>query len=253
MASGKLGRINPFASFFGSAPTPAADPAPAEAASETPNPTSDRPLSPVNRDLSPKPSLLSMNDTASIRSENVLNPEGYQVTAYTIGKQIKHADVSKSLSKAIKSTIRDELHRFPDKLVDRVYKLVLQGACPTHPASESKSDPAPPVQLDYDDPTACGEKLQDFIEGIYDDLIVHFRADSSHIFAESSDTGFRIKRKASWSNRGHASLETEEESEEVKKARKEKARRERDAAVERDASEGADKVEAVICRLLYNR
>lgn len=135
-----------------------------------------------------------------------------------------------------------------------MYKLVLQGACPTHTASESKSDPAPPVQLDYDDPTACGEKLQDFIEGIYDELIIHFRADSSHIFAESSDTGFRIKRKASWSNRGHAStLETEEESEEVKKARKEKARRERDAAVEKDASEGADKVEAVICRLLYNR
>ena len=149
--------------------------------------------------------------------------------------------------------MREELHRLPEKVVDKVFKLVVAGACPTYFVSaDAKADVAA-SQIDYADPTAAGEKLQEFIEGIYDDLILHFRADSSHLFAENSEFS-SMRRKASWSRKGiPPEMGGEADSEDAKKERKEKLRRERETIVERDASEGTERVEAVVCRILYNR
>lgn len=151
--------------------------------------------------------------------------------------------------------MRDELTRLPDRVVERVLKLVTAGVCPitgtgvdkellkSHPATGDST-----LNFDFADPSSTGERIQDFIEGVYDDLLVHFRADSSHIFGD----GTGLKRRASggiaWA-RGHG----DDESEEAKKERKEKMRKERDEMAEKEASDGTERVEGVICRLLYNR
>ena len=87
------------------------------------------------------------------------------------------------------------------------------------------------------------------MEAVYDDLLVHYRADSSHLFAENGG----LKRKTSgtvpWSR---GSMSVPEEDEEVKRERKDRLRREKDDMAEKAATEGTEKVEAVVCRLLYN-
>lgn len=172
--------------------------------------------------------------------------------AYTISKPIKQNDLNKALNKAIKTTIREELERLPEKVTERVIKLVLPGVSPAYTASSDSKAEAGLIELDFSDPTVAGEKLQEFIEAIYDDLILHFRADSSHIFGENEYSSMR--RKPSWTRKGVSdALGMEDDSEEARKDRKEKARRERDEMIERKATEGAEEVEAVICRLLYNR
>ena len=134
-----------------------------------------------------------------------------------------------------------------------MFKLVIAGACPTYPASSDSKSDTTSLHIDYADPTAAGERLQEFIEGIYDDLMLHFRADSSHLFAENSEYS-SIRRKASWSRKGFpAEMGGDVDSEEAKKERKERFRREKEAMVEREASEGTERVEAVVCRMLYNR
>jgi len=179
--------------------------------------------------------------------------EGYQVTAYTVSKAVRHGDISKSIHKALKTTIREELHRLPEKVVEKVFKLVAAGACPTYSASSDSKSETNAVQLDYSDPTAAGERLQEFIEGVYDELVLHFRADSSHLFAENSEYS-SIRRKASWSRKGvPLDMNGEVDPEEAKRERKEKFRREKEVMVEREASEGTERVEAVVCRMLYNR
>ena len=274
-AAGKFGRINPFASFFGSSAS--SSPALGGGTSTQPNPRAsspsksdfaipspDRPLSPAGAKFtppapsSPQPSFLSVDaETSSIRSDGTsANLDGYQVTSYAISKPIRYEDVNKALVKAVRSVIREELSRIPDKIVDRVLRLVIRGACPNSASnSDSKSDSTQSLQLDFSDPTSTGEKIQDFMEGVYDDLVVHFRADSSQIFAEGSPAVSRLKRKASRTISGHSTdgTDSEEETEELKKERREKTRRERDAAVEKDATEGTERVEGVLSRLLYNR
>ena len=262
-SSGKLGRINPFASLFShsSGSTPALGSSPGASGSAPSSPsgkalsnTVDAPLSPPSQSLSPKPSLTTLDaDVASIRSDTTArDPEGYHVIAYTISKPVRYADVNKALPKALKAAIREDLQRLPEKAIDRVYKLVVGGVCPTNPSSaDTKADAQVIPQLDFTDPTTTGERLQEFVETIYDDLLIHFQADSSHIFSENSDFA-SMRRKTSWSRRtsGIENLETDEEA---KKERKEKQRREGDAKAETNATQATDRVEAVICRLLYNR
>ena len=272
-AASKLGRINPFASFFGNTTAPSSDVAtPTSIVSASPSKadieahTPDRALSPVG-DLassytpgSPKPSVLSADmETASIRSGGAHSyHEGYQVAAYTISKPIRASEVNKAVHKALRATIRDELSRMPEKVVEKVFKLVTAGAYPTYvSSSDTKSDPSPLAHVDFSDPTSTGEDLQGFMEGIYDDLVPHFRANSSHIFAESSDTGSMIRRKASWTRRASGvekmSHEADEEGEKARKVKKERLRQERNEMVEKQASEGTERVEGLVCRLLYNR
>ncbi|WVW80846.1 hypothetical protein I302_102836 [Kwoniella bestiolae CBS 10118] len=278
---GKLGRINPFASLFGgssNAPSPAlssspvsmqppAPPSPSLKADNTLTP--ERPLSPSRvhggsrpsspSPASPKPSSLLtfdhadnasiMSDTASI---SLAHGEGYQVTAYTVSRPLRYHDTHKTLTKAIRSHIREVLAKLPDKVIEKVIKLVLANACPPSQGDDllknqkgHSHDGDNIAVLDFYDPTTTGERLQDFMEGIYDDLISHYRS-------EGPDG---LKRKSSgnvpWGRAAHGAT-TGGEGESVKEKRA-KDRLEKEEYVEREASEGTEKVEAVVCRLLYNR
>ncbi|KAK6906608.1 hypothetical protein I203_100594 [Kwoniella mangroviensis CBS 8507] len=280
---GKLGRINPFASLFGgssNAPSPAlssspvsihppAPPSPSLKADNTLTP--DRPLSPSRPHVgsrpssptpaSPKPaSLLTFDhgDNASIMSDtasiSLAHGEGYQVTAYTVSRPIRYHETHKTLTKAIRSHIREVLAKLPDKVIEKVVKLVLANACPSSQGDDllknhkgHSHDVDNIAVLDFYDPTTTGERLQDFMEGIYDDLISHYRS-------EGSDG---LKRKGSgnvpWGRAAHGQSMSAEGVEESAKEKKEKDRLEKEEQVEKEASEGTEKVEAVVCRLLYNR
>ena len=61
--------------------------------------------------------------------------EGFQVTAYTVSKPIRLAEVQKTLSKATRSYVKDELARIPDKVAERVCRLVAAGIAPSSSAS----------------------------------------------------------------------------------------------------------------------
>jgi hypothetical protein len=174
-----------------------------------------------------------------------------------VSKAIRFSEVHKSLTKAIRSHIRDELSRLPDKILDRVCKLVLAGATPTSGSgigsdllkSHHGTDDID-VSIDFSNPSSAGEKLQDFMEAVYDDLLVHFRADTSHLFLDNGG----LKRKGSGTvPRPRGSISIPGDGEEAKKERKERLRRDKDDLAEKEASEGTERVEALVCRLLYNR
>nr|XP_019007358.1 uncharacterized protein I206_07924 [Kwoniella pini CBS 10737]OCF46139.1 hypothetical protein I206_07924 [Kwoniella pini CBS 10737] len=277
---GKLGRINPFASLFGSsAPSPAPGTSPSNTHPPLPSPpdiktdntlTPDQPLSPSrvhggSRPSSPSPaspkpaSILTFDlaDTTSILSDtasvSLAHGEGYQVTAYTVSRPVRYHETHKSLSKAIRLHIREVLAKLPDKVLDKVVKLVLANACPSAQGDElSKSHKGHENEniaiLDFYDPTTTGERLQDFMEGIYDDLISHYRAESHDGLKRKSSGNTPWGRTHSY---GHA--KSAEGGEEGVKEKKEQDRLDREEMVEREASEGTEKVEAVVCRLLYNR
>ncbi|EIW69899.1 hypothetical protein TREMEDRAFT_73653 [Tremella mesenterica DSM 1558] len=258
---GKIGRINPFASFFGSSsssPTPTSSPSLGQATSPTKRdaPTLERPLSPSGYAPegtaspllnSPRPSVLSIDhhDGASLLAD--VTQDGFTVSAYTVSRSIRHSEVHKTLSKALRAYVREHLARLPDKVVERVVRLVLPAICPTlGNATEKESVKPHPdegmLQLDFCDPAACGDRLQDFMEGVYDDLVDHFRSDSSSTIAEG------LLRKSSGGIRGRSDLEEADDA-----AAREKRRKDREEMAERQASDGTERVEAIVCQLLYNR
>lgn len=190
--------------------------------------------------------------------QSEVTAEGFHVIAYTVSKPIRYAEVHKGVAKALQSFIRDELSRLPDKIVDRVLKLVVAGICPASGNSigqdliKSKAGTADAdgtVIFDFANPMTTSDKLQDFTERVYDDLVIYHRADSSNGFSDGSG-GLRrkVSRSAPWS-KGAAVDEDEFE----KKKRKERTQREREESAEKEASEGTERVEGVLCRLLYNR
>lgn len=247
----KFGRINPFASFFGAnASTGSTSMSPSSSRSGTGAATPDRPTSPNNVvsptnatvPLSPRPSLLSMelSETASIRSQE--QNDGFHVMAYTVSRPIRYAELQKNITKAVRSSVRDELSKLPDKVVERVSKLVTNGVCP--PTSSSSSHDTSKVQvaetdaalhIDFTDPTTAGEKLQDLVESVYDDVMIQLRADDSKISGP--------KRKTS----GNLPWGKSEAGEQ------EKSRATKEEIMEKEASEAAERVEGLICRMLYNR
>lgn len=250
-ASGKFGRINPFASFFGQASTPsgtgsATPSSPSRGVSSPERPTSPvHPASPSSfaaaiPQLSPRPSLLSMqmSDTASIRSQD--QTEGFHVTAHTVNRPIRSAEVQKSLPKAIRACIREECAGLPDKVIEKIAKLVISGACPTTSSAEilksqhsSESDPS--LIIDFSAPTEVGNKLQDFVEGVYDDVMAHCRSEEGKSFTLRRRTSGNVSRKKQDGSDGRTEKMSREE------------------AIEKEASEAAERVESLICRFLYNR
>lgn len=204
-------RMNPFMSLFGSS---ASTPRTAGALSP------DRPGSPsapASGRSSPRPSLMTLDDE---------HAEGYSVAAYALDRPVRYAEVHKALVKAVRSAVRSELDGLPDRVVDKVLRFVTGAVCPVsgsvdqallkshhHGLGTSDSD----VPLDFADPNAAGERCQDFMEGVYDDLVRHFRAESP------------------------------------KKWEKDRERDALEIYIEEEASDGTERVEAVVCRLLHNR
>ncbi|OCF43608.1 guanyl-nucleotide exchange factor [Kwoniella heveanensis CBS 569] len=280
---GKLGRINPFASLFGSssaAPSPTLGSSPSSTQIAPPSPsikaeatlTPERPLSPTRAHggsrpsspspPSPRPSLLTIDhsDNASILSDTasvvLAHGEGYQVTAYTVARPIRYSETHKSLAKALRGHVKEVLNKLPDKVVDKVIKVVLANTCPSALGAgddllkgqkgNHQSDADIIATLDFSDPTTTGERLQDLMEGIYDDLISHYR----HEIAEG------LKRKSSgnvpW-GRAHSNTQITEADKASTKEKREKDRLDKEEYAEKEASDGTERVEALICRLLYNR
>ncbi|EJT51854.1 guanyl-nucleotide exchange factor [Trichosporon asahii var. asahii CBS 8904] len=171
---------------------------------------------PPSRVPSPRPSVMSLEDDS----------EGYSVTAYMVDKPVRYAEVHKHLVKAVRSTVKKGLEGLPDRVADKVVKLVMSSICPiagstvdqallkSHHRGYSDADGA--IPLDFSDPALCGERLQDFMEAIYDDLIKHYRP------RRSVDT-----------TRSGRSLDEEED--------------------DTEASAGTERVEALVCSMLYNR
>lgn len=211
-------RMNPFMSLFGSsshASTPRTN---------TPGALSpERPASPSGGSAlsSPRPSIVSLNMDDD-------HAEGYNVTAYVLDKPVRYAEVHKALVKAVRSAVRSELDGLTDRVVDKVLRFVVGAVCPTtgsvdhallkshhHGLGHSDSD----VPLDFSDPHSTGERLQDFMEAIYDDLVQHYRSESPK----------------KWADKGEKGREAQEQY------------------IEEEASDGTERVEAVVCRLLHNR
>ncbi|KAK4687184.1 hypothetical protein P7C73_g2923, partial [Tremellales sp. Uapishka_1] len=224
------------------------------------SPPPSRPSSPGPS--SPNPSFLSADpmETASVSSDltMAIQSEGFHVTAYTVSKAIRYTEVHKALAKAIKANVRNELSRLPDKIVERVAKLVAIGICPTASSSGVGSDLLKShhglgsegetgYRLDFGDPNGTGERLQDFMEGVYDDLITHYR--STELVPGEPKLLRKTSASHSW---GRGPTETEENAEE-KRERKEKERKEKEELAEKEASDGTERVEGVVCKLLYNR
>ena len=216
------------------------------------------PLPPSPRPASPKMTVSGFDgdDSASIEADGT--SEGFHVTAYTIVKPIRSADVQKAIAKAVRAFVREELARLPDKVVDRVLKLVTAGVCPTSSSAASQElfkshttsngDADVTSRLDFSHPVVTSEKLQDLMEGVYDELVTYYRADSSHIFADGTS-----KRRTSTAVQRNRGSVAEEEGEAEKNERRARERKERDETIEREASEGTERVEGLISRLLYNR
>jgi hypothetical protein len=180
---------------------------------------------------------LEMSESASIRSQE--QNEGFSVLAYTVSRPIRLAEVHKTLVKSIRSSVRDELARLPDKVVDRIIKLVTHGVCPPTSSSTSQnhlgSDVDADSRIDFTDPITAGEKLQDIVEAVYDDVMAHLRAEDGKSSA--------LKRKTS----GNLPWVKGEGGD------PEKERLAKEEYLEKEASDAAERVEALICRMLYNR
>ncbi|KAL7422907.1 hypothetical protein Q5752_002204 [Cryptotrichosporon argae] len=227
--SSKLGRINPFASLFGApAPSPPRKHdslAPAEPTS--PRAPTDK-LSPEpSRTSSPRPSLLSLDaDAASIVTVSEALADGYALTAYVVAKPVRSADVHKALAKALRTAVRAELEpSIPDKLVDRVQRIVLSAAVPNADALHKHAPHDDhDANLDLADSAAAGERIQQLMEDTYDELVAYHRGEGPS----------RRRPSGAWTRH--------EEAEKGKKV-----------DVEKEASEGTERVEALVCRLLYNR
>ena len=196
-------------------------------------------------------------ETSSIQSTAAL--EGFHVTAYTVSKPLRYAEIHKALAKALRACVRDELSKLPENVVDRVLKLVTAGLCPTLTAGTSKDllrsqgsiiDSDGSVIFDFADPTSTGERLQDFIEGVYDELITYYRTEASLVLGDRSGLRERASGTAPWGLRAQ-SLEMLSEDEKTEGIEETKGHQEDRA--ESHASEGTERVEALICTLLYNR
>lgn len=245
--SGKFGRINPFASFFGQpAPSASTPSSPSRAALSAATP--DRAPSPAITDLpssapgqlSPRPSLLSMelSDTASLRSLD--QSDGFTVTAHTISRPIRSGEVHKTLTKALRTAIREELAGLPEKVLDRTCKLVTSSLCaPSTPSEAIRSHHGPDsdstLLLDFSDPLAAGDKLQAFVEAVYDDVTAHCRSEEGKTSA--------LRRRASGNKPWQKAEDVPDE----------KRKLGREEAIEKEASDAAEKVESLVCSLLYNR
>lgn len=250
-STARLGRMNPFASFFGSATPPTATPTIVSTSEEM---VSRFDLSPNSG--SPNPSIRSAEVPDSLSDAVTKDAEGFSVQAYTISKAIRTAEVHKSLTKAIRSDIKDDLSRLPEKVIERVMKLVLASICPTSGSaqdiikSQLTTEPDSIPSIDFGQPAQASEQLQDFIEAVYDDLLVYFRSDSSLFVAEAG-----LKRKGSggkpWSRPSLTGNHTPEED--MTKETKDQRRREREVRAEKMGTEGTERVEGLITRLLYNR
>lgn len=197
-------------------------------------------------------------DAASISSDSVVG-EGYQVIAYTVSRPIRYHEIHKSLLKSVRTDVRDALSNIPEKVVEKVLKLALANTCPSgqliseellkghrsHGSSHEQDGSA--WLLDFGNPTETGERLQDFVERVYDELVAYYR----------QEVNGGLKRKVSGGTwvRGTHNIEKDKEKEVElgERQREERKRRDREEMVEKEASEGTERIEGLLCRLLYNR
>ena len=247
-------RLNPFASLFGSSSagsnnTPSTPPRSGVAELSS---------SPSNGPLSPRPpsiASVSLSETSPDQQAGSSEPEGFQFPAWSVDKIIKYGEICKSLGKAVRRNVTDELEGLPDKVVERVARFVLA----SHPCSaESKNIPGTPL-LSVTSPTLdapldfhakadhVSEALQIFFESVYDDLLAHYSAAVS-VPQSPSALGSLRRRGSQKGKTGHVANEDTPEAGQKREKQKVAA----EEAAERQAVQALDIIEKVVCCLLYN-
>lgn len=184
--------------------------------------------------------------------------EAVSVPAHTVSRVIKATEVHKALTKAMRGHIRDALQGIPEKIVERVYKFLLNPVLPL--PGQAQGDLAKALAggsadkpLDFAEPEQVSSVLQGLVEEVYDELVAWYRAENPVLSPPTHGEMGILRRKGSGSSRGGKGSGDADETEAQKKIRIDKDKREAEDKVERAAAEGTDRVEALVCVMLYNQ
>jgi hypothetical protein len=174
-----------------------------------------------------------------------------------VSRVIKATEAHKALTKALRGYIRDTLQGIPEKVVERLYKFLLGPVLPLPGQAQGDLAKAlaggtPDKPLDFADPEEVSAVLQGLVEEVYDDLIASYKAENPILTPPTHNEMGILRRKGSGSGRKNAP-EYPDETEVEKKARIEKEKRDAEEKIEREAAEGTDRVETLLCLMLYNQ
>lgn len=171
---------------------------------------------------------------------------------------IKYGEVCKSLGKAVRRNVSDELDGLPEKVIERAARFVLA----SHPCSaEIKNAPGTPL-LSVTSPMMdaplnfhakadhVSESLQHFLESVYDDLFAQYSTAVSVPQSPSALGSLRRRGSQKGKNLQGGAEDSEKAAEDASK--REKQRLAAEEAAERLATQGVDQVEKAVCCLLYN-
>ncbi len=206
----------------------------------------------------------SVVDTASVEESTKEGLEGFDIPAWAISSPVKYSEVAKTLSKALKKTVQEELKELPDKTIDRVTRFVIG----SHPSQiESRMNPMTPntpsspgmtdAYLKFVSADELASATQTFLEAVYDELYSYYV--SAGLMSESPIGMGGLRRKGSvhlsrsamgLSSPSASTSDVADGSDPVK--RKEKERRLVEDQAERLATNGTNAVESMLCGLFYN-
>lgn len=248
-------RLNPFASLFGGAGQGAA-----AAASPTKDAFRDTGLSPDRSSRARPPSVHSVDIGSSSApaesGKDVFDTEPFHIPAWLVDRQLKSAEITKSLAKALRGRVDDELKLFPlpDKLVERTSKFVLR----LHPAGseralgdKDKSESGGGGQA-ASDAEATSQAVQAFVESVYDEI--YAQQMSALLVPESPSTLGSLRRRTSQNSKSRAGGSTDDDDKEKDEGRKkERDKRAAEEQAEKQATLAAESVERVVCCVLYNQ
>lgn len=118
--------------------------------------------------------------------------------------------------------------------------------------AKALSGGSPDKPLDFADPEEVSAVLQGLVEEVYDELLVSYKAENPILTPPVHNEMGILRRKGSGSGRKNAG-DNPDETESHKKTRLEGEKRGAEEKVERKAAEGTDRVETLLCLMLYNQ
>lgn len=218
--------------------------------------------SPAKSFLGLKSGIESPPLTESVKAEMGIgknpNTEGFEIPGWVIHKTMKHAEVAKGLSKALKGVIQETLGDLPDKTVERVVRFILG----SHPCNNEvgKSQLSTPIAgtptipsdsfLKFVNADEMANTVQSFLEAIYDELYAYHITNGTRSSPESPSI---LKRRGSLQKKKSGTTLIAGETEEDMGKRLAKEKRAMEEVAEKAATEGTDLVEGMITVTFYDR